>query len=303
MADSSPASVPHPPASASQRQAALQALLPGTASPESIARFEALLAERGCPQDALYLTQTARGRLLSSLVVPSPGRVGMLMQSPMQSQSDAADAAAVAQAATTAAFAHGLHLVQALVSPEDALGQAILRRAGLRDLATLYTLERTLPRRVPPPPPHDEITLIPCLQLPDDRVATVLEATYEGTADCPGLRGLRTAQDTLHGHRSSGTPIDAAWCLVHAQGEDVGVLLVADHGASADLVYTGLTPAWRGKGIGHWLMQAMLHRLHTHGASRIRLCVDAQNGPALQLYRRHGLQRTAASRALIATPQ
>jgi ribosomal protein S18 acetylase RimI-like enzyme len=64
-------------------------------------------------------------------------------------------------------------------------------------------------------------------------------------------------------------------------------------------VYLGLTPSARGRGLGDLLVRQALATTAALGASRLSLAVDSQNGPALKLYYRHGLQRVASKLAMM----
>jgi ribosomal protein S18 acetylase RimI-like enzyme len=234
----------------------------------------------------------------------------MLVLSALTGPGAASTAAAVARDAVAVAFANNVQLVQMLIQPDDTLHGACLRDAGFRTLASLHTMERTVPHRLLPEPRHlrttiqeCNVTLVPCLDLPTSRVAATLEATYAQTQDCPGLLGIRTAADTLAGHRATGEPLPELWSLVHVDGQDAGVLFVCRQKECCDLIYTGLIPAVRGKGVGMWLLRTMLSALRHGGHKRIRLCVDSNNAPALALYRAAGFTVRATTLALIATPE
>ena len=285
-------------------------MLPRGAKSETLDQFEALLLARECPADALRVARTPTGDLHAGIVVPSPGAVGMLVLSALTGPGAASTAAAVAHDAVAVAFANNVQLVQMLIQPDDTLHGACLRDAGFRVLASLHTMERTVPHRLLPEPrqlrnqsPDDAVTLVPCLDLPTSRVAAALESTYAGTQDCPGLLGLRTATDTLAGHRATGEPLPELWSLVQVDGQDAGVLFVSRQRDCCDLIYTGLIPEARGRGLGMWLLRTMLSTLRQGGHKRIRLCVDSSNEPALALYRTLGFTVRATTLALIATPE
>jgi ribosomal protein S18 acetylase RimI-like enzyme len=66
-----------------------------------------------------------------------------------------------------------------------------------------------------------------------------------------------------------------------------------------ELVYLGLTPAARGRGLGDLMMRRALALAAADGAGRLSLAVDSDNVPALKLYYRHGMQRVGAKLALM----
>jgi ribosomal protein S18 acetylase RimI-like enzyme len=88
-----------------------------------------------------------------------------------------------------------------------------------------------------------------------------------------------------------------------AAGRDsvLGVLLLSrvPRSDSAELVYLGLVPTARGRGLGDLLMQQALGAIIGDNRRRLSLAVDSRNTPALALYYRHGLQRVTAKAALL----
>lgn len=74
-------------------------------------------------------------------------------------------------------------------------------------------------------------------------------------------------------------------------------LLVSDgqsrHGVIGSM---GLTPGFRGKGVSKLLLRSGMAYLVSAGADRIRLEVDAENTPAVRLYRSMGFAKTAELR-------
>ena len=66
-----------------------------------------------------------------------------------------------------------------------------------------------------------------------------------------------------------------------------------------ELVYFGLVPLARGKGLGELLMQHTLHTAVAANARQLTLAVDARNTRALSLYHRHGLRQVCSRIALM----
>ena len=60
----------------------------------------------------------------------------------------------------------------------------------------------------------------------------------------------------------------------------------------AELVSLSVHPAWRGRGVGDRLVQAVLDWAREEGYPEVRLWVSADNAPAERLYVRHGFVRT-----------
>jgi mycothiol synthase len=117
---------------------------------------------------------------------------------------------------------------------------------------------------------------------------SVLMATYLGSMDMPELDGTRSLEDILEGHRASGRFVPERWRLGRIPGEHeaAAVLLMAEvPGRNVwEVVYLGLTPPARGRGLGRATLSHALELARPH-VTRIELAVDLRNKPAMQLYR------------------
>ncbi len=132
----------------------------------------------------------------------------------------------------------------------------------------------------------------PFVESQTDRLMNLVERTYVETQDIPALNNLRTMADVIDGYRHTGSFDPRNWFFVQIGGSDVGCLLLADHPAmdQFELIYMGVVPEARGKGLGKWITeQAKRHTLQA-GRPRLILGVDADNGPALLVYRSSGFQ-------------
>ena len=120
---------------------------------------------------------------------------------------------------------------------------------------------------------------------------SVLQATYVGSLDMPELEGARALDDILESHRAAGRFVAERWQLGRIPGkpEAAAVLLMAEvPGRDVwEVIYLGLTPAARGRGLGRAVLE------HALGLARTRvpwleLAVDLRNTPALRLYEATG---------------
>jgi ribosomal protein S18 acetylase RimI-like enzyme len=89
--------------------------------------------------------------------------------------------------------------------------------------------------------------------------------------------------------------------VVKLHGQVAGCLLLSEiparHGL--ELVYLGIAPFARGRGLGRGLMQRVLAIASRRHFEVTTLAVDAANTPAVRLYRRCGYTSVAQRIALV----
>ena len=82
----------------------------------------------------------------------------------------------------------------------------------------------------------------------------LLQSTYKSSLDMPELEGMRSLDDIMAGHRATGQFMPEMWQLgqVPGEAEAAAVLLLAEipQRDAWEIVYLGLTPAARGRGLG-----------------------------------------------------
>ena len=119
-----------------------------------------------------------------------------------------------------------------------------------------------------------------------EALARALERSYIDTLDCPELCGLRAIDDVIESHRATGHYDPALWWVVYRADQPEGALLLSpfpDQG-SVELVYLGLGPSLRGRGLGKLLMVRAIDAARRSGAMDMTCAVDMQNLRALRLY-------------------
>lgn len=226
-----------------------------------------------------------------AIAVRNPGRTLGLVLSPLQSPRHRPLAARAIRRLLDGVAGRDAALLQAMFDPTRRLEIAAAGDAGFRQLARLRFMESDLPRLVRhelPMPPN--VSISPCGGLQPAELAPLLARTYEQTLDCPGLAGLRRTEDVLDGHRGSGRFDPELWFRLEHEGAGAGLALFNPNpeAGCTELVYFGLVPEARGRGLGAVLLRHGLARLGPAAPSRIALAVDDHNTPALRLYRRHG---------------
>jgi ribosomal protein S18 acetylase RimI-like enzyme len=152
----------------------------------------------------------------------------------------------------------------------------------------------------PESPPGDELTFTPFTEADEPRLQAVMDATYEGTLDCPELNGVRSSHDIFVGYRAVEGFEPALWQLVSRGGEDVGCVLLTRHGeTAAELVYLGLVPSARGRGYGSQVARYAQWLAGARGCGTLSVAVDLRNVPALRVYESVGFEEFDRRRVLI----
>jgi ribosomal protein S18 acetylase RimI-like enzyme len=300
---------------------ALGVLLRGVPEPRdgSVRDFRQYLQHQQGRLDNLWLARRHGLPSAAALVLRSPGRTGIVLQSPIRVQRQVEDASAALASAVIAARGGEIALLQALIDYAQVRELESLKRCGFRNLADLAYLRG--PVRGPGPelgsgvgsgvgsgsdpgfsPPLPEGLRL-WHYLPEHRptFARAILASYEQTLDCPGLLGLRSIEDVIDGHLATGQFHPHLWWALTQGDAPVGVCLLslAPSLSAAELVYLGLAPAWRRKGLARMLMKRAMAAAGAHGAERMLLAVDEANAPAMSLYRSLGFEATDRKLALI----
>ena len=210
-------------------------------------------------------------------------------------------------------------LAQTLLSPGERAAARSFAHGGFHELARLAYLGRPLPtpgefEGFTPWQLPEGIRVRSMVELGDEneqtqhRLLTGLTRSYEQTMDCPELCTLRTPEDVLDSHRSVRKYDPRWWWIVELDGEPEGAMLftICPDQGDAELVYLGLSPRLRGKGLARILMRSGMRELafnsaRVKGRTRARLtcAVDLNNDPARRLYRGLGFQMTAERVAMV----
>ena len=93
------------------------------------------------------------------------------------------------------------------------------------------------------------------------------------------------------------------WTLLLDGGRPAGVLLLSGLGVGgqmgAEVVYLGLAPAARGRGLSAPLLALAERAAATTSGRLLALAVDSQNAPAVAVYKRAGFRQNERRTALI----
>lgn len=138
------------------------------------------------------------------------------------------------------------------------------------------------------------------------RFLNLLELSHQNSHDCPALNQVRTAEESLESHRSSGDSDREHWYLFQRDGTDIGVLLLSEHQTDQtwEVVYMGVAPDQRGQGFGSALIRFGLDQAYAHKQSALTLAVDHKNSYAIKIYEELGFvrQNTLSVHARLRSP-
>ncbi|TWT75983.1 Mycothiol acetyltransferase [Posidoniimonas polymericola] len=204
------------------------------------------------------------------------------------------------QRVTAIADKAGVALIQTLAEHRHGPLHAALVASGFVDLAELRYLQWK-PQSTYPSPPAHSVSFEPFDDGRQARLERITSRTYLGTLDFPELDGMREVRDVLHGYKSVGEYDPELWSYIRSNGEDVGVLLLAEHPDSRqlELVYVGVAPEARGRGLGVVAVSEAQRVACERRVLRLVLAVDARNKPAQDIYHRAGLREWARRHAYL----
>jgi ribosomal protein S18 acetylase RimI-like enzyme len=274
----------------------------GRASAEQVQTFIAMASQRGMNLDDLWIARRGDHIQWAMLPVVSPGRTMLLLSPPTVPKNVPLECiSAVVEAACEHHRERGVHLAQLLIDPAEMSLRASYLQTGFTYLAELVYLSREVKKVAPIPPLPPGLQLLNYSPQTHALFVHTIARSYEQSLDCPGLSGLREMEDVIVGHKGAGDFDPALWFVVIANGQPLGVLLLglATHADALELVYLGLVPEGRRKGLGELLMKLALLSVVQHNRGELTLAVDSRNVPAMRLYFRHGMRRMGSRAAMI----
>ena len=236
------------------------------------------------------------GRLLTScLFIDAPGRMSsVFIPSQAEFLKPTDHLVELLRHATPMAHDRGVRIVQGLVAPGATLERSAFEQSGYTLLAELIYLESDLSKPVltdKHPPALEWATYEPAEH---ERFGRVLQGTYVNSLDCAKLTGVRPIAEILDSHRAAGEFDPSHWRIGRLNGEDAGILLLAylAERSSFEVVYMGVLPVFRGRGVGIGLLTRAVELTREHGIMTLTLTVDAINEPARRLYDAFGFRET-----------
>lgn len=270
------------------------------ASRADIADYLAHLREAGVACEVVRAGgRGSAGPSACRLVVP--GRTAMLML-PAHGK-PAEDWVWLIRQVTHDSARRALRFTQALLDAESTDAAALLTRSGFSQLTRLIYLERQSQYPWVEPPDPNAAEWLEFSAATRELFVRTLAETYQDSTDCPELSRLRTPADALESHRAAGRFDPKLWNLARANGRIAGCVLLAEiaHGTALDVVYMGVAPSCRRRGVGSLLLRRALAQCRERGVRRLTLAVDSRNAAALGLYARFSFRRLAERIVYIST--
>jgi len=262
--------------------------------------FVELTGQRGIDLSAAWVMDVGGQVAFGLLPVVAPGRSMSVLLPPVVF----VDPRAVVQLIHTVIDHHasrGVLLAQALLDPAQRDVRKMLTRASFNEMAELVYLSVDI-KRNPVEPALPEGFAWDCYRQDLRNVfMQTIERSYGDSLDCPELNGVRGADDVLLGHMAAGEFDASMWLLLTEHDIPRGVLLLARTPATdaVELVYVGLIPEARRRGLGKLMLQKALAETSAQHRARLTLAVDARNTPALRLYYRHGMKKVCTKVAMV----
>jgi ribosomal protein S18 acetylase RimI-like enzyme len=268
-------------------------------------RYLAHLAVQGLKADAALALSDHNGRLHAAAVLTRhAGRTAMISITAPRSARESRQWATLASAARMRAMSLDVDVVQALVDPIHRHTVALMEFGGLRTIGTLAYLERPLSAPLPGGISSGAHGTHVTPWDPQERalLERLLEESYIDTRDCPGLAQMRLTSDILDGHIATGEHDPAMWWIMRDGQGPCGIALLSPVPSAqcVEVVYFGLSPRVRGRGLSRVLLAHSIDALVGRSERTVALACDEGNGAALRLYRSFGFARRLSRVALVA---
>ncbi len=270
-------------------------------NPSAVETFVKFARDHDFALDDLWIAEHRGRPCAATLIIPNAGRTGMLFLSPLADRDARTAASGLLRTVRAAQDPDRIRLIQALFDPHQRPEIAVMQDAGFTSLAELMYLQRGLITGDRPLELDGACQCTTWSEAARDLFADAILASYEDTLDCPGLLGVRRIDDILAGHMATGVFHPDLWIVLHRDREPVAVMLINGVPGQPvmELVYLGVSRAWRRRALAHNLMEHGLSAASRHGAQRMILAVDRANKPARRLYRNLRFTSTACKQAMI----
>lgn len=274
-----------------EQVAALELLWSETENPQVRTQESLKAAERGEVSLKELMVAEIAGRLVGAgLLTEQPGRIGFVWPpgvfrgEPFRAEIQHAILTRLALRLDELKLCIG----QVILDPKELALRAVLAQSGFPHLTDLHYM--VCPAESAPssewPSNVETETYHPGNS---ERFAQVLDRTYIGTLDCPELDGVRSPKDAIAAHQGTGKFDPNRWWLYRHRNRDAGLLFLNEHPEREllEIVYLGVVPEARGKGLGQLMVERALAEANRVKQSMV-LAVDTRNLPARRIYQKAG---------------
>ncbi len=184
----------------------------------------------------------------------------------------------------------GARVLHLCFSPASSLS-AVLKEEGF-SWARRYWGMRWQEDHIPSPKPPPGFSITTFQNDDAERLTQVQNASFEGSwGFCPN-----TIEEVEYRARLSISRPEGIFFLCHAE-ETAGYCWTNIQGTPKSSVgfigMIGITPSYRGRGLGKPILLAGMEYLHSAGVKHIELNVDGENAAAIGLYQSVGFQKKA----------
>jgi ribosomal protein S18 acetylase RimI-like enzyme len=262
--------------------------LPASAQADIVNSLHSFVGGGLAPFGALAVARDGDQIRGACWVQPQAGNGGAFWL-PTQTSKSPQVAEELARVALNAADAAGVALTQLLLDAGEPGPSELLSAVGFQRLAEL-AYQRWRVVELPAAADLPEIEITPFDPRDQARLERLVLATYEGSQDCPAVDGLRSIREILAGYREVGDSGAELWSILRHNGDDAGVLLLAEYHETnqLELVYLGITPESRGRRLGASAVRYVQDFAHQRGVDDVVLAVDVANLPARRQYEAAG---------------
>jgi ribosomal protein S18 acetylase RimI-like enzyme len=271
------------------------------APPAQITEFINSAGERNIDLGGIWVAQQAGSIAWAVLPIVNPGRTLLLLTSSQVDRSSEPAAARLVSALCGNFARQGIHLAQVLLEPQFVETRQFFAALEFQEIAELIYLHGHISRTIKAVEIPRTMRWVEYSDQTHLMFAEAIQKSYIDSLDCPTLSGMREIEDVISGHRATGQFDPHFWQVLAEGDRALGVLLLSriPKSDAMELVYLGLAPEARRRGIGTMMMQHAMLLIVADQKRRFSLAVDSRNEPALRLYYRLGMQQVATRWAMI----
>jgi mycothiol synthase len=274
---------------------------PGRPAPAAqVAELMNSAASRRIDVQGIWVAEVSGRIVWAVLPILNPGRTLLLLTS-QEVGSPNRPAARLVEEICRHFAGQGVQLTQVLLESQSHQARQFFTSMGFKDIAELIYLQGQVPRNTVAPAMPEHMRWLEYSPATHAIFADAIMKTYRDSLDCPDLSGLREIDDVIAGHQATGEFDPSGWQLLMERDQAMGVVLMSriPQSDAMELVYLGLPPQARGRGLGIFLMKQVFFLILRNQRRKLSLAVDSKNEPALKLYYRFGMRQVATRWAMI----